>query len=221
LDQETIDRLKLVFSRADLAWNGGASRAADGDLACRPGCFGCCVGLFEVSLAEAALAMAGFAALPEAELAEVTRRAGGTVAASAHLFPGDPAGGLLDPERTEAADDRYFEAVADVACPMLELPSGRCRIYPFRPVTCRTYGVAWKKGEEPIHPPCGLNFVGAGEKRPLEAGIDLDSLGDGAAEIAQAARRLGFSPADETTLVHAVAGSSFRSFRGRGAGPKG
>ena len=210
---KTIDRLKRVFSRADSAWAAGASLAAEGEISCRAGCFGCCVGLFEVSLPEAALAIAGFVSLPDDEKAEVERRAGGIVAASERLFPGSPDGGLLDPDRTEEADDRYFEAVADVACPMLELPSGRCRIYRFRPITCRTYGLAWRKGDEPIHPPCGLNFVGAEERRTLAAGIDLDELGDGAAEMARTAEALGLSAADETTLAHAVTGRSFAPLR--------
>ena len=150
---KTIERLKRAFSLADSAWTAGASRAVDGDLLCRAGCFGCCVGLFEVSLAEATLAMAGFAALPSAERTEVTSRADRIVAASSHRFPGNPDVGILDPDRTEEADDRYFDAVADVACPMLELPTGRCRIYAYRPVTCRTYGLAWRKGDEPVHPP--------------------------------------------------------------------
>ena len=211
---KTIDRLKTVFGLADAAWTGGASLSVDGEIACRAGCFGCCVGLFEVSLPEAALALAGFSALSGEEGAAVLERSRRIVATSGRLFPGDPSGGILDPDRTEPADDRFFEAVADVACPMLELPAGRCRIYAFRPVTCRTYGLAWKKGSEPVHPSCGLNFVAGGAARQAETGIDLDHLGDGLAEIARTAEAVGISPAAETTLAHAVTGAAFRKLRG-------
>lgn len=128
---------------------------------------------------------------------------------SAHAFPGDAAAGILDPDRTEEADDAYFEVLADRACPMLDLPSGSCRIYEYRPVTCRTYGFAWSKDGAVIHPPCGLNLPGAAAERQLETSIDvgrLDEAGDVALELAAA---LDLEPGDETTVAHAVVGSAF------------
>lgn len=213
-DQKPIDRIKQAFAVADASWNLGAALSREGDLACRAGCFGCCVGLFEISFPEAALAAAGFAKLPPDEKADILRRAERIVSTTAKQFPGDPATGLLDPARTEEADDRYFEVVADMACPMLELPSGRCRIYEYRPVTCRTYGLAWKTGEQMVHPSCGLNFVGAGEARQLETGVDLSLLEDGERAALGTAASIDLSPADETTLAHAVTGTAFRPLRG-------
>lgn len=207
--QKHIERLKNAFAVADRAWSEAAGRTAPGELACRAGCFGCCVGLFEISLPEAALVRAGVAALSPAVREDVVRRARRIVVESAHAFPGDAAAGILDPDRTEEADDAYFEVLADRACPMLDLPSGSCRIYEYRPVTCRTYGFAWSKDGAVIHPPCGLNLPGAAAERQLETSIDvgrLDEAGDVALELAAA---LDLEPGDETTVAHAVVGSAF------------
>lgn len=204
-----IERLKTAFSVADRLWSESAARSAPGELACRAGCFGCCVGLFEISLPEAALVRAGVAALPAGVREDVVRRARRIADESAHAFPGDAAAGILDPDRSEEADDAYFEVIADRACPMLDLPSGSCRIYEHRPVTCRTYGFAWAKDAAVIHPPCGLNLPGAGEARQLETSIDvgrLDEAGDVAVELAAA---LDLEPGDETTVAHAVVGTAF------------
>lgn len=204
-----IERLKQAFGVADRAWSAAAEKTSGGELACRAGCFGCCVGLFEISLPEAALVRAGVARLSPEAREDVLRRADRIAADTAAVFPGDPGTGLLDPDRSEEADDAYFEAVADRACPMLELPSGRCRIYEERPVTCRTYGFAWAKESAVIHPPCGLNLPGASAGRQLETSIDLDSLDDAGDVDGELATGLGLEPGRETTVAHAVVGRAF------------
>lgn len=214
VSREHVDRLKTAFAVADGAWSAAAGRTAPGELACRAGCFGCCVGLFEISLPEAALVRAGVGSLTPAVREDVVRRARRIAEESAHAFPGDAAAGILDPDRSEEADDAYFEVIADRACPMLDLPSGSCRIYEYRPVTCRTYGFAWSKDGAIIHPPCGLNLPGAPVARQLETSIDvgrLDEAGDVAVELAAA---LDLEPGDETTIAHAVVGTAF-AVRGR------
>lgn len=206
---KTIRRLKTAFGVADETWNGAARRAVEGEVACRAGCFGCCVGLFEISLPEAVLVRAGVCRLSPADREDVVRRSRRIADETSSCFPGDAAAGLLDPERSEEADDAYFAVVADRACPMLELPSGRCRIYEERPVTCRTYGFAWAKDGAVIHPPCGLNLLGASAERQLETAIDLDLL-DAAEDVDEVhSARLGIEPGRETTIAHAVVGRAF------------
>jgi Fe-S-cluster containining protein len=139
----------------------------------------------------------------------VVRRARRIVEESADAFPGDARAGLLDPERSEESDDDYFAAVADRACPMLELPSGRCRIYEERPITCRTYGFAWSKDGAVFHPPCGLNFPGAPGERHLATSIDIDRLDQAEDVDGELATELGLEPGRETTIPHAVLGSAF------------
>lgn len=210
-DRKQIERLKNAFSSGDLAWNRAASQAGEGELACRAGCFGCCVGLFEISLPEAFLVRAGFERLPPEEREDSRTRAVRIVDASAGSFPGDAATGLLDPDRTEESDDTYFEVVADRACPLLELPSGRCRVYAERPMTCRTYGFAWAKAGELIHPPCGLNLPGAPTGRQLASAIDLALLDQGEAVERELAHALGLEEGRETTIAHALVSSLFMS----------
>lgn len=208
-DEEQIERLKSAFRAADRAWSASADRAVPGEVACRAGCFGCCVGLFEISLPEAALIRAGVARLASGERDDVVRRARRIAEDSAAAFPGDARFGLLDADRTEEADDAYFEVVADRACPMLELPSGRCRIYEERPVTCRTYGFAWANGGEVIHPPCGLNLPGATPDRVLETSIDVALFDEADGLDREIAAGLGLEPGRETTVAHAVVGTAF------------
>jgi Fe-S-cluster containining protein len=204
-----VNRLKRAFASGDRAWNEAAGRTTDRDLACRAGCFGCCVGLFEISLPEAALVRAGLEGLTPPDRRDAIGRASRIVAQTAAAFPGDAGTGLLDPERSEEADDAYFELVADRACPMLELPSGRCRIYEERPMTCRTYGFAWAREGALIHPPCGLNLPGAGPARQLGAAIDLGSLDEAADVDRELAAELGLGAGRETTVAHAIVGTLF------------
>lgn len=212
-DDNSTQRLKQLFRAADDLWSKGASGCVPADLACRSGCFGCCVGLFEVSAGEAVLARAGFERLPSRERLDVEERARRIVAESASSFPGDVVSGLLDPDRSEEADDRYFDVVADRACPMLELPSGRCRIYEERPLTCRTYGLAWVREGAVVHPPCTLNLVGESEARLVESGIDLDRLSGEEARIGEELASRGLDPSGETTLAHVVTGTAFSTGR--------
>ena len=209
-NQKQIDRLKQAFRGASAAWDEAAARTRPGEIACRAGCFGCCVGLFDISLPEAALVRAGVARLSG-------RGPGGR-------RPAGPAdrrgvgGGLSRRRRaracstpigSEEADDDYFAVVADRACPMLELPSGRCRIYEERPITCRTYGFAWAKDGAVFHPPCGLNLPGASEERQLATSIDIGLLDQAEDVDAELAAGLGLEPGRETTIAHAVLGTAF------------
>ena len=208
-NQKQIERLKKAFRVASAAWDRAAERTVPGEIACRAGCFGCCVGLFDISLSEAVLVREGVARLTVGDREDVIGRARRIVEESATAFPGDPRTGLLDPDRSEDADDDYFAVVADRACPMLELPSGRCRIYEERPITCRTYGFAWSRDGAVFHPPCGLNLPGASGERQLETSVDIDVLDQAEDVAAELATGLGIEPGCETTIPHAVLGTAF------------
>jgi Fe-S-cluster containining protein len=204
-----IERLKQVFGVASAAWQKAAAQTIPGEIACRAGCFGCCVGLFDISLPEAALVRAGVARLSGEDREDVVRRAREIVEETAAIFPGDASAGLLDADRSEEEDDDYFAVVADRACPMLELPSGRCRIYEDRPITCRTYGFAWSRDGAVFHPPCGLNLPGAPGERQLETSVDIGLLDQGEDVDRELAAALGIGQGRETTIPHAVLGAAF------------
>jgi Fe-S-cluster containining protein len=207
-----MERLRSGIAEGDALWNEQAAKLHPGELACRGGCFGCCLGLFEISMAEAMVALEGVRRLAPDERAEVTARARRIADRSRALYPGDAESGLLDPERTEEEDDRYFDAEGHTACPMLELPSGRCRIYEHRPITCRTFGLAWMKGGRSVHPACNMNFP-LDDARARETGIDVRRIMGIDAELGAYLNRQGLPGGAETTLAHAVTGTAFTSPR--------
>ena len=208
-ESNLIDRLRTGVGAADAEWEKAAARTRPGDLLCREGCFGCCLGSFEISLPEALVLRDAVSALPESTRTRIHERAARLVARGAASFPGDSAAGILDPGRSERQDAAYFDPLEHVACPLLELPSGRCAVYESRPVTCRTYGLAWRERGAVVHPACPLNLVDSTPAHLLETAVDVAPLlaGDQArAELAQAG---GFPSGAATTVAHALTGTAF------------
>lgn len=202
------DRVISALAAADGLWRDSASSLRPAELACRKGCFGCCVGLFAIGLSEALAIRSAVDELPAPGRAGVLARASRAVERSAATFPGDAAAGVLDPERSEAAEDAWFAAVRDVPCPALELPSGRCAVYAARPTTCRTYGVALRSGSETLVSACELNFADAPPARILETAIDASRLTAVDQSLVEIASRAGLPAGVETTIAHALAGSA-------------
>lgn len=209
-----IDRLRWGVGDADAEWEKAAARTRPGDLLCREGCFGCCLGSFEISLPEALVLGDAVTALPESRRTRVRERAARLVARDAKSFPGDSVAGVLDPGRSEEQDAAYFDPLENVACPLLELPSGRCAVYESRPVTCRTYGLAWREGSAVVHPACPLNLADATPAHTLETAVDVSPLLAGDQARAELARADGIPSGVATTVAHALTGTAF-------AGPDG
>ncbi len=199
---------RRVLSRAhailDGAWAGAAVRLGREALACRDGCFGCCLGLFALPVTEALAVLEAWRRLPAAVREDVRLRARRLVEISAPLFPGDTSRGILDPERTDADDERFFESVAAAPCPLLALPAGRCLAYAARPVTCRTYGLPLAREGTLIEPGCALNVVDAAPPRRLAAALDAHRLLALDQEVAAAAQEAGLPAGAETTVAHAL-----------------
>ena len=63
--QKLIDRLIMSLEGADRLWDEKTAALRPGELACRPGCFGCCVGLFAIGLPEALALRHAVAELPD------------------------------------------------------------------------------------------------------------------------------------------------------------
>ncbi len=201
--------LSRAFALLDGAWSLAAAPFGREALACRDGCFGCCLGLFALPVTEALAVREAWRRLPADAREEVRRRAGRLVERSALLFPGDAGRGILDPGRTDAADERFFESVAGTPCPLLELPPGRCRAYAARPVTCRTYGLPLARGEPLVEPGCALNLVDAAPAGRRAAALDAHLLLELDQAVAAAAQEAGLPAGAETTIAHALAGSFF------------
>jgi Fe-S-cluster containining protein len=210
-----IDRLRSGVGDADAEWEKAAAGTRPGDLLCREGCFGCCLGSFEISLPEALVLRDAVSALPESRRTRVRERAARLVARGAAPFPGDPIAGVLDPGRSEEQDAAYFDALEHVACPLLELPSGRCAVYESRPVTCRTYGLAWREERAVVHPACPLNLADATPAHTLETAVNVAPLLAGDQARAELARADGIPSGATTTVAHALVGTAFAEPRMR------
>ena len=204
-----IDRLRRGVGDADAEWEKAVARTRPGDLLCREGCFGCCLGSFEISLPEALVLRDAVSALPESRRTRVRERAARLVARGAASFPGDPVAGVLDPGRSEEQDAAYFDALEHVACPLLDLPSGRCAVYESRPVTCRTYGLAWRDERAVVHPACPLNLADATPAHTLETAVNVAPLLAGDQARAEFARADGIPSGAATTVAHALMGTAF------------
>jgi Fe-S-cluster containining protein len=215
--QKLIGRLVTSLEGADRLWDEKTATLRPGELACRPGCFGCCVGLFAIGLPEALALRHAVAGLPAGDRAAVLARATRAVEQSAATFPGDAEAGILDPERSDAAEAAWFLDVRATPCPALELPSGRCTAYAARPTTCRTYGLALRSGEETLVEACELNFAGAAAARVLETAIEAGNLTAVDQALVEVAAAAGLPAGVETTIAHALTGAAFAALE-RGPG---
>lgn len=105
----------LVKLHADIDLRVDHIRSEHPDWLCRSGCEGCCHRLAEIprlSAAEWALLQEGLARLPETLREDIGRN----IVALAE------------------------QSARPIVCPMLDRETGTCRVYPYRPTACRTYG---------------------------------------------------------------------------------
>ncbi|HTX35225.1 MAG TPA: YkgJ family cysteine cluster protein [Bryobacteraceae bacterium] len=159
----TADRALIQIVDATMA---EAVRLSGSWLACRPGCFECCIGPFPITGADAVRLREGLAALALTEpdrAARVQERARQSVTRICREFPDDPVATVL------AVD----EAAADEPCPALDPATGTCDLYAFRPVTCRTFGPAVSCGGEALVV-CELCYRGATDEEIAACRVEFD-----------------------------------------------
>jgi Fe-S-cluster containining protein len=147
----------------DAALADAASRAGEW-LVCRMGCTQCCYGAFAISALDALRLKAGMETLRGAQpalAAEIERRACAWIEDHGAEFPGDLATGALG--ATEADQERFEEFANEAACPALDVATGRCDVYAWRPMTCRVFGPPVRMGEGNALGHCELCFHGASE----------------------------------------------------------
>ncbi len=162
------------FQAALNARLAGARRRAGRHVTCRLGCTECCVGPFDITFLDAWRLRRGLARLARRRprvTAALVARAQRQWAEMAAGFPGDPASGQLSED--DAARERFFVAFAAVPCPALEPASGSCELYESRPVSCRTFGLPVRCGDQ-LLPPCRLNFTAAAPEEVVAAAVDPD-----------------------------------------------
>jgi Fe-S-cluster containining protein len=156
------------LASADRAFTGAvddvvraAARRAGKHVRCRLGCTSCCIGVFDVTALDAARLLQALRRLRRrrtALAAALERRARRQWRLIVHDFPGDRTLGVLSDDGR--ARRRLFAQFAELPCPVLEPRTGACLLYRSRPLSCRTFGLPIRCGDE-VLPPCELNFCDA------------------------------------------------------------
>ena len=148
-----------------------AARRSGSWLACRLGCFQCCVGPFPITPLDAIRLRHGLAALETSDpdrARRVRSRSQASVARLRREFPRDPVARVL------AEDD----AADDEPCPALDPDTGACDLYAARPITCRTFGPAVRCPSEPdTHAiaVCELCYTGATTAEIAACAVEVDT----------------------------------------------
>jgi Fe-S-cluster containining protein len=149
-----------------------AARRSGSWLKCAPGCTQCCIGVFPISLLDAARLREGLAALDSTDPQRATtlrQRAQQSIARLTPDFPGNPLTGILK----EDLHDAFEDFANDEPCPALDPATGLCDLYAARPMTCRTFG-------PPLPTPdglgvCELCFHGASSEEIAACQVHLDT----------------------------------------------
>jgi Fe-S-cluster containining protein len=143
-----------------------ATRRSGSWLACRPGCFECCIGPFPITQLDAIRLRKGLTDLeyfdaPRA--ARVRQRARTSAERIRREYPDDPIGSVLAIE----------EAAEDELCPALDPRTHTCDLYAARPIICRTFGPAVRFGAEPLAV-CELCYRGASDAQIAACEVTID-----------------------------------------------
>lgn len=109
------------------------------EIACKSGCTGCCRGLYDITLLDAAYLGKGFDGLDSAVRKTVLRQAEERLASLRKIWPelGQP---YLLNHRPEEDWEELMPEDDETQCLLLG-DDGRCLVYGYRPMTCRLHGV--------------------------------------------------------------------------------
>lgn len=132
-------------------WFHRAHAALLGALPCRRGCSRCCIGPFAITILDVAELRRGLPTLPGQTRQDIESRARAQIAAFESAYPRLAATPFLDAWPDQEID-RLAERFADLPCPALDA-DGSCRIYPFRPLACRTMGIP-VEADDLVHGAC-------------------------------------------------------------------
>lgn len=121
------------------AWFAQSANHYSGIIPCRAGCSECCLGPFDISVADLLLLREGWNRLSPEDRREVLARASHQTTRMAALEPDwDTKEGIEG--LGEAAFDRLSDTMRAEPCPMLDA-DGKCRVYTHRPLVCRVMGL--------------------------------------------------------------------------------
>lgn len=155
----------------DAALADAAHRSGDW-LACKPGCYQCCVGVFAISTLDAERLRAGLRDRVELDPKRAQRLLARAQASRERLtatYPGDPTTGILGED--EDSQERFADFANDEPCPVLDPATGTCDLYSARPMTCRVFGPP-VRGEDGLGV-CELCFQNASPEQIATAEMHL------------------------------------------------
>ncbi len=125
-------------------WFSRASAALLGQVPCRAGCFHCCLGPFPITLLDVRTLQAGLARLPLSVRQTIEATADEQVSAMEAAYPRLGSSPFLD-AWPDADIDAVVEQFRALPCPALD-DEGLCRVYEYRPLTCRSMGLPTREG---------------------------------------------------------------------------
>lgn len=127
-----------LMARCD-QWFERARASVLGNLPCRRGCSRCCLGPFAITSLDVAVLQRGMDSLVPSVRLAIASTARSQVTAFEAAFPRLKDDSVLD-RWSDREVDRLVERFRDLPCPALA-EDGSCRVYAFRPVTCRMMGI--------------------------------------------------------------------------------
>jgi Fe-S-cluster containining protein len=150
---ESVDAADDEFVRMVDEEMADARRRAGPLFGCGPGRTECCRGLFPINLLDARRLRRGMSVLAARDptrAAAVRRRAARAVRRLARDFPGDVDTGILGGD--ERAEEYFCARHGARRCPALDGATGRCDVYEWRPLACRSMGPPVRLGGVDLSP---------------------------------------------------------------------
>ncbi|MBS0152150.1 MAG: YkgJ family cysteine cluster protein [Nitrospira sp.] len=150
--QAKNDRSFPLFEQT-ARWFERAHAALLGELPCCRGCSHCCVGIFPVTLLDERMIQIGLNTLPDAHRKRIVETAATQVTQLTAAVPQLLTNRFVD-HWPEQEYEQVIEKCSAWPCPALE-SDGRCAIYQFRPLVCRSMGIP-SEDEDRIDGACAV-----------------------------------------------------------------
>jgi len=154
-----LKEYELLLAEID-AWFARCQSYFPDDIACGKGCVGCCRGLFDITILDAALLHSGFVKLPDKVKVRLRIKAEMRLRAIQTDWPEFNHPFVIN-YRPEEEREVLMATDNETPCLLLD-DAGRCLLYAYRPMTCRLHGLPLidVSGEVMEEEWCTKNFSG-------------------------------------------------------------
>lgn len=215
-----LQRYHDLLGEAD-SWFARSQTVLSSEIACQQGCTGCCRGLFDITLLDAALLRRGFDRLDPALQQSIRRRATSRLATLQNEWPDFTAPYILN----LLPDELWTEMPEDdsTPCPLLG-DDGLCLVYGERPLICRQHGLPLvdTSGDVIDERWCSLNFIASDPITRMELRFPFHTFHQREFTLLQDFSRqlLGFPLTELDTFIPAALLIDFVRFDWRGWGKR-